>query len=72
MVLISMYQSTCMNRQMMNVFAIFYEQSLGKVCRLYWIGYVYRFKYFIRIGLSEYRLKAILVQYYNYHGMYIN
>ena len=44
----------------------FYEQQrLGKVCRSYRIGYVYRFKYFIHIGSSEYQLKVISVQHYN-------
>ena len=44
----------------------FYEQwRLGKVCRSYRIGYVYRFKYFIHIGIGslEYRLKVISVKY---------
>ena len=40
------------------------QKRLGKVCRSYWIGYVYRFKYFIHIGSSEYRLKVISMQHY--------
>ena len=44
----------------------FYEQKRPrKVCRSYQSNYVYWFKHFIHISLSEYQLKVISVQHYS-------
>ena len=59
------------NRQMNNAFTCGILSSLIsmcavetlEICRSYRICYVYWFKYFIHIGLSEYRLKVISVQH---------